>query len=93
MKTLFALLLTSTLSLGMLSCISERPIVQVTPENNRDYRVDYLFEHDGCKVYRFRDSGHYVYFTNCTGDVTSIMNDSTKTRVETIVKSNVQRIP
>ncbi|MDD3891564.1 MAG: DUF4884 domain-containing protein, partial [Bacteroidales bacterium] len=34
------------------------------------------------KVYKFYDSGHYVYFTNCRGDVTSIANDSVKTRIE-----------
>lgn len=39
----------------------------------------YLFEHEGCKVYRFMDMGHYIYFTNCEGDVTSIESDSVRT--------------
>ena len=42
-----------------------------------------LFQHDGVKVYRFRDRGNYVYFTT-RGDVTSIHADSTKQRTITI---------
>ena len=48
--------------------------------------VSYLFEHDGCKVYRFYDKGNYVYFTT-RGDVTSITNDSTAQRTITINKT------
>ena len=47
--------------------------------NNSTYQVEYLFEHEGCKVYRFMDMGHYIYFTNCKGDVTSIESDSVRT--------------
>lgn len=46
---------------------------------NSTYQVEYLFEHEGCKVYRFMDMGHYIYFTNCKGDVTSIESDSVRT--------------
>lgn len=60
------------------SCGIERPLSQEAPVNNSTYNVEYLFEHDGCKVYRFRDKGHYIYFTNCQGDVTSIENDSVR---------------
>lgn len=56
--------------------ISSRPAF-----NNQTYEVDYLFEHDGCKVYRFYDQGNYVYFTNCGNEVTRIVNDSTSIRV------------
>lgn len=31
---------------------------------NKAFKVDYLFEHDGVKVYRFYDNGHARYFTN-----------------------------
>ena len=57
------------------------PVSSRTPNDNQTYKVEYLFEHDGCKVYRFEDAGHYVYFTNCNSDVTSIENDSIHTRV------------
>lgn len=32
--------------------------------NNRNFRVDLLFEHDGINVYRFHDNGRYHYFTS-----------------------------
>lgn len=79
MKILKLLLIPMALLLG--SCYSGVPIQADKPHNNQTYEVDYLFEHDGCKVYRFFDRGNYVYFTNCSGTVTSIENDSTQTRV------------
>lgn len=66
----------------LYSCMTGRPIEKIKPENNPTYKVEYLFELDGCKVYKFYDSGHYVYFTNCRGDVTSIAKDSTEIRIE-----------
>ena len=66
----------------LISCgIMRQPVTTTVPVNNKSYQVDYLFEHEGCKVYRFQDMGHYVYFTNCAGDVTSIKKDSTEARV------------
>ena len=67
------------IALLLLSCATGVPISKGPSENNKTYDVEYLFEHDGCKVYRFYDYGHYVYFTNCTGQTTSIEQDSTKT--------------
>jgi len=67
------------------SCAIERPISKNAPDNNQTYRVEYLFEHDGCKVYRFWDYGHYVYFTNCGNTVTSFENDSIQTRVNNVI--------
>lgn len=54
-----------------------KPIYKQTTENNKDYKVEYLFEHKGCKVYRFQDMGSWVYFTNCTGE--AMKTDSTTT--------------
>lgn len=51
----------------LVGCYTERPLYKETPNNNNTYRVEYLFEHEGCKVYRFQDRGHWVYFTNCVG--------------------------
>ena len=68
----------------------QKPVSSVTPNDNQTYKVEYLFEHEGCKVYRFLDDGHYVYYTNCnsgvTSDVTSIENDSIHTRVVNTVR-------
>ncbi|MFV0417384.1 MAG: DUF4884 domain-containing protein [Dysgonomonas sp.] len=72
---------------ALSSCYTGRPVAKQVPQNNNTYKVDYLFEHDGCKVYRFYDMGNYVYFTNCTGEVTAISNDSTAMRIQTMVKS------
>ncbi|MBS2098022.1 DUF4884 domain-containing protein [Carboxylicivirga linearis] len=69
------------------SCSIEQPLTSEPPKNNETYTVEYLFEHDGCKVYRFRDDGNYVYFTNCNGDVTSSKNDTTKTQISNHIKS------
>lgn len=32
-----------------------------------EFRVDKLFTHEGCTVYRFEDGGRNRYFTNCSG--------------------------
>ena len=66
--------------IGFNSCASI-PLKVGESENNSTYTVSYLFEHDGCKVYRF-----YDYFTT-RGDVTSITNDSTAQRTITINKT------
>lgn len=34
---------------------------------NNNYPVHFLFEHEGCKVYRFSDGTRDVYYTNCNG--------------------------
>ena len=69
------------------SCkIIQIPVSSSTPVDNQTYQVDYLFEHEGCKVYRFLDHGQFVYFTNCNSDVTSIENDSIHTRVVNTVR-------
>jgi hypothetical protein len=34
---------------------------------SKDFKVDRLFTHEGCTVYRFEDGGYLRYFTNCHG--------------------------
>ena len=65
------------LLLGAASCTIQQPISKAPAANNQDYKVEYLFEHAGCKVYRFYDRGTYVYFTNCNGE-TIARADSTQ---------------
>lgn len=38
-----------------------------------EFRVDRLFTHDGCTVYRFHDGGRSRYFAKCEGAATSSM--------------------
>lgn len=43
----------------------EQPGVATNITNNPNFHVTELFQHDGCKVYRFSDGGNYRYFVNC----------------------------
>lgn len=84
MKNILCIL--SIIIIGFSSCNTSRPVAKQVPGNNETYKVDYLFEHEGCKVYRFYDRGNYVYFTNCTGNITAISNDSSAVRVQNTIK-------
>lgn len=64
------------LTIVFSSCLSGGvPLNKIPPKNNNTYSVEYLFEHDGCKVYRFIDNGQFIYFTNCKGE-TIVPKDS-----------------
>lgn len=78
MKILTKVSAVSLFILFFYSCGIYQPISSNAPKNNGTYQIDYLFEHDGCKVYRFQDYGRWVYFTNCSGNVTAFQNDSTR---------------
>lgn len=83
MKNSVAVILFGISLLILGSCSTGRPLLSAPASNNDSYKVKYLFEHDGCKVYRFYDRGHYVYFTNCTGNTVAMKNDSIVTYVQT----------
>lgn len=61
------LLVTAVIALA--AC--EAPSVSKSPTNNAAVPVELLFEHEGCRVYRFQDAGRNHYFTNCTGSAVS----------------------
>lgn len=63
------------------------PVATVAASNNKAYIVEYLFEHDGCKVYRFTDLGHVVYFTNCSGEAISYPDSSAIIKNKTTIKN------
>lgn len=90
MKTLTRLFILLLVMAGVSSCYTSVPLKQGKSENNKTYEVSYLFEHDGCKVYRFYDRGNYVYFTT-KGDVTSIKNDSMAWRTVTIYNDETDK--
>lgn len=83
MKAAIKILLSSIILLSLHSCYYGRPLVDKKADNNLTYNVQYLFEHDGCKVYRFYDRGNYVYFTNCADNTIAISNDSIQRRIQT----------
>jgi hypothetical protein len=72
--------------LFLAGCTIQQPISSVTPKNNRSYEVEYLFEHDGCRVYRFQDGTTWVYFTNCRGEAISYPDSTTVIRNSTNLK-------
>lgn len=41
-----------------------------TTVQSGNFQVEFLFEHDGCKVYRFVD-GRTVYYSDCRGTLNS----------------------
>ena len=53
MKTITKLLILSFIMMGITACYTSIPLKVGESENNTTYQVSYLFEHDGCKVYRF----------------------------------------
>jgi hypothetical protein len=59
--------LTLAAALLLVSC-GHDPISSEHIGANDEIRVDFLFEKDGIKVYRFSDAGHTHYFT--TGGTT-----------------------
>ena len=46
----------------LTACVTD-PLA-TSPSSNPDLRVDMLFTHDGCTVYRFRDLS-YHYYVRC----------------------------
>ena len=36
----------------------------ISTDTKGDFKVEFLFEKDGIKMYRFRDGGRYHYFTD-----------------------------
>lgn len=75
-----SLLLVSTLlAFVFLSSCVEEPHSEVI---NGNFTVQFLFEQDGCKMYRFKDGGRYVYWSNCEGrSQADYSTQSGKTRV------------
>ena len=71
----FNLIIVIATILSVVACNPKMPIYTKPSSNNKDYNISYLFEHDGCKVYRFIDGSNCVYFTSCQGE-TSFQQDS-----------------
>lgn len=65
MKTLIALFLIVL----MAGCFKDAQEKKST--SNSAFEVEFLFEIDGCKIYRFVDGGYTRYFTTCKNASTS----------------------
>lgn len=65
MTKLFILLLFA--SAALISCDDKQPLSE---EKKGDFDLQFLFEKDGCKMYRFYD-GRWIYWADCRGKVNS----------------------
>jgi hypothetical protein len=75
-------------SVMLSGCFNEPQSVEHTGKND-EFRVDYLFEKDGIKVYRFYDGGYAHYFT--TGGETMTWQQSGKTSYEERIKTKYEK--
>lgn len=74
MKKITTIILSILTSIILSSC--NKAAQETTPTTNSAIKVDLLFEKDGCKIYRFNDAGHNVYWSDCRGKVESVYNES-----------------
>ena len=80
MKIIIAILL----SVMFVSCT--KPGHSVIPnDSNADFEIEYLFECDGVKMYRFYDNGRYRYFTTGNGRMTNSLDVHGKYLVDNTV--------
>jgi hypothetical protein len=81
MKKIITILLISLLS---ASCVNEAK--ESTQLGN--FKNEFLFEVDGCKMYRFEDGSRFIYWSDCRGkvnyDYTTGGKHKTQVRGETI---------
>ena len=69
----------------LAGCTNQGVPVSISGAVDTGFHVEKLFEIDGISVYRFKDAGRYVYFTNTTGRVEysySILSGKTSVRKE-----------
>jgi len=51
----------------LTGCYEKVPALET--KQHGAFQVEFLFEKDGCKMYRFLDGGRYVYWCNCEGKI------------------------
>ena len=62
-KTLAIYIVLMTLGVMIFGACSNDPMSKERLGKDDVFEVEYLFEKDGVKVYRFEDGGRYHYFT------------------------------
>lgn len=62
----------TVIGVGILvaACNPAKPI-DTEKTDNVEISVGLLFEHDGCKMYRFKDNGNFVYYSSCNRPIVS----------------------
>lgn len=62
-KSIYLMLLLAPIII--VGCVSDaKQTVQ-----NGNFTVEFLFEQNGCKMYRFKDGGRYIYWSDCQGKI------------------------
>ena len=61
------------LTIGLIGCYHEPQSVEETSAPG-NFQIEYLFEKDGIKMYRFFDGGHSHYFTTNGETITEQQN-------------------
>ena len=79
MKKILIVVLITTILTG---CLNEPMSVEKTGKNDK-FEIEFLFEKDGIKVYRFYDAMQYHYFTT-NGETMSNQTEGKTTREERI---------
>lgn len=64
----------AVLTLALVACGKDP--VSTSSTDNPNVAVALMFEHEGCKVYRFKDAGEYIYYSNCRGSTTAFHTES-----------------
>ena len=57
-------------ALGLLTGCSKDPVSSEST-NNPQVPVELMFEHEGCRIYRFHDGGRRHYFVRCRNEIAS----------------------
>lgn len=63
MATRLLIVLSVVVAVALAGC--EKPAQEQQRTTNAQVGVELLFEHDGCRIYRFWDVGHPRYFARC----------------------------
>lgn len=69
----------------LIFCSCTKVGKQTDSTDNVNFQVDFLFEHNGFKIYRFYDGGHDHYFIEPKGQVMTEQPSGKVTYPESII--------
>ena len=78
-KTLAIWIVFITLGAMLFGACTNEPMSKERVGKDDGFEVEYLFEKDGVKMYRFYDGMHFHYFTSRGETITTQQNSSGKT--------------
>lgn len=64
------------LCVGVAGCNADP--VSTSPSSNPAVNVELLFEHEGCRVFRFVDGGSHRYYVRCESGSATALNSHTE---------------